>query len=93
MGTARTFPSTSPVPGAPNLSAEPLALRVWEQSRSRGLAAGLGAVVSPVGERAGSGPKQFTLPSPAAGAVIVIDWLCCSRHFVFFQLSIACPLI
>lgn len=24
--------------------------------------------------------------------VIVIDWVCCSRHFVFFQLSIGLPL-
>lgn len=51
-----------------------------------------GTVFSQVGEHAGSRPKRFTLSSPAAGVVIVIDWVCCSRHFVFFQLSIGCPL-
>lgn len=48
-------------------------------------------VFSQVGEHAGSRPKQFMLSSPTAGVVIVIDWVCCSRHFVFFQLSIGCP--
>lgn len=52
-----------------------------------------GTVFSQVGEHAGSRPKRFTLSSLAAGVVIVIDWVCCSRHFVFFQLSIGCPLI
>lgn len=51
-----------------------------------------GTVFSQVGEHAGSRPKRFMLSSPAAGVVIVIDWVCCSRHFVFFQLSIGCPL-
>lgn len=48
-------------------------------------------VFSQVDEHAGSRPAQFMLSSPAAGVVIVIDWVCCSRHFVFFQLSIGCP--
>lgn len=47
---------------------------------------------SPVGEHAGSRPKRFTLSLLASGVVIGIDWLCCSRHFVFFQLSIGCLL-
>lgn len=48
-------------------------------------------VFSQEGEHAGSRPKQFVLSSPTAGVVIVIDWVCCSRHFVFFQLSTGCP--